>query len=267
MEDAYRNIGRLYLALLSPEQVRGDRLGDDAMNRWMLDVPPGASVLDACCGIGTDVLALHRGIPMAGNGGPWTAYGSDLSESLLEVARTRTSAHGLPGDRFRCSSFADLARIADWRRRFDIVLAAHAIYTAPDGIEPEAYDDYLSASLRGMKAVLKTGGYLLTNMRDWEALYAAGFPSTVVENRHDGEIFRCRYDWEHGSTPHSPHVATLAFEHNGSHGGSTATVRFIGRSVDDMLKLFHGAGFRLVRSSRSGSATDPFITFMLEAGA
>ena len=137
MEDAYRNIGRLYLALLSPEQVRGDRLGDDAMNRWMRDVPPGASVLDACCGIGTDVLALHRGIPMAGNGGPWTAYGSDLSESLLEVARTRTSAHGLPGDRFRCSSFADLARIADWRRRFDIVLAAHAIYTAPDGIEQE----------------------------------------------------------------------------------------------------------------------------------
>jgi hypothetical protein len=173
----------------------------------------------------------------------------------------------LPEGRFRCSSFADLARISDWRRRFDIVLAAHAIYTAPDGIEQEAYDDYLSASLRGMKAVLKPGGYLLTNMRDWEALYAAGFPSTVVENRHDGEIFRCRYDWEHGSTPHSPHVATLAFEHNGSHGGSTATVRFIGRSVDDMLKLFHGAGFRLARSSRSGSATDPFITFMLEAGA
>ena len=44
MDDAYRNIGRLYLALLSPEQVRGDRLGDDAMNRWMLDVPPGAHV-------------------------------------------------------------------------------------------------------------------------------------------------------------------------------------------------------------------------------
>src|SRR3954471_1068547 len=79
------------------------------------------------------------------------------------------------------------------------------------------------------------------------ALYAAGFPATVVENRHDGEIFRCRYDWEHGSTRHSLHVATLAFEHNGSHDGSTSTVRFIGRSVDDMLKLFHGAGFRLAR--------------------
>ena len=135
MEDAYRNIGRLYLALLSPEQVKGERLGDDAMNRWMLGVPPGASVLDACCGIGNDVLALHRGIPMAGKGGPWTVYGSDLSESLLEVAQTRTSAHGLPADRFRCSSFADLNRITDWRQRFDIVLAAHAIYTAPEGIE------------------------------------------------------------------------------------------------------------------------------------
>jgi len=86
MEDAYRDIGRLYLALLSPEQVRGDRLGDDAMNRWMRDVPPGASVLDACCGIGTDVLALHRGIPMAGNGGPWTAYGSDPG-AMHEIIR------------------------------------------------------------------------------------------------------------------------------------------------------------------------------------
>ena len=84
MDDAYRKIGQLYLALLSPEQVKGERLGDDTMNRWMLGVPPGAAVLDACCGIGNDVLALHRGIPMAGKGGPWIAYGSDFSESLLE---------------------------------------------------------------------------------------------------------------------------------------------------------------------------------------
>lgn len=267
MDDAYRDIGRLYLALLSPEQVRGDRLGDDAMNRWMLDVPSGAAVLDACCGIGNDVLALHRGGPTVGKGGPWTAYGSDLSEGLLEAARAMTSDHGLSGDRFRCSSFADLASIPEWRGKFDVVIAAHAIYTAPDGIGEGSYDDYLTASLRGMKAVLKTGGYLLTNTRDWEAIYAAGFPSATVENRHDGEAFRCRYDWKPGPTPHSLHLATLTFERENSDERSTSTVRFIGRGVEDMQRLFQSAGFRVARTGRSGSAADPFISFMLESDA
>jgi SAM-dependent methyltransferase len=265
MDDAYRKIGPLYLALLSPEQVKGERLGDDTMNRWMLGVPPGAAVLDACCGIGNDVLALHRGIPMVGKGGPWTVYGSDLSESLLEVAQTRTSAYGLPADRFRCSSFADLNRIMDWHHRFDIVLAAHAIYTVPEGIDENSYDDYLCDSLLGMKAVLKAGGYLLTNTRDWEALHASGFRSTIVENRHDGETFRCCYEWKPGNSPHSPHAATLAFEREGSHACETSTVRFVGCSVEDLTRLFQAAGFRLAQSSTSGKESDPFFTFMLKA--
>lgn len=267
MDDAYQHIGRLYLALLSPERERGDRLGDDAMNRWMLDIPSGAAVLDACCGVGNDVLALHRGIPAVGRAGPWTAFGSDFSESLLRVARTRTAAYGLPTDRFRRSSFADLAGIADWHRRFDAVLAAHAIYTAPDGIDDGSYDDYLRTSLHGMKAVLKTGGYLLTNIRDWPAAAAQGFPSTVVENRHGGEVFRCRYRWRPGDTPHSLHVATLAFDCRESRERAVSTVRFVGRGADHMARMFREAGFRIIRSEPTGTEGDPFITFMLESAS
>ncbi|UEM07387.1 class I SAM-dependent methyltransferase (plasmid) [Skermanella rosea] len=265
MDDAYQDIGRLYLALLSPERERGDRLGDDAMNRWMLDVPPGASILDACCGVGNDVLALHRGIPAVGNAGPWNAFGSDFSESLLRVARTRTAACGLPADRFRRSSFADLAGIADWHRRFDVVLAAHAIYTAPDGIDEGSYDDYLRASLHGMKAVLRTGGHLLTNIRDWAAAEARGFPPTIVENRHGGEIFRCRYHWQPGRTPGSLHAATLAFECRDSGERALSTLRFVGRSADEMAGMFREAGFRIVGREATGADGDPFITFMLQS--
>ncbi|QQP92964.1 class I SAM-dependent methyltransferase (plasmid) [Skermanella sp. TT6] len=264
MDDAYRDIGRLYLALLSPERERGDRLGDGAMNRWMLDVPPGAAILDACCGVGNDVLALHRGIPAVGKAGPWNAFGSDFSESLLRVARTRTAARGLPADRLRRSSFADLAGIGDWRHRFDVVLAAHAIYTAPDGIDEGTYDDYLRASLHGMKAVLGTGGRLLTNIRDWPAAEARGYPPTVVENRHGGEVFRCRYEWRPGKTLRSLHAATLAFECRDSGERAVSTLRFVGRSADEMAGMFREAGFRVIRSEPTGTEGDRFITFMLQ---
>lgn len=261
MDDAYQGIGRLYLALLTPECAAGEEMGDPVMARWADTIPDGSIILDACCGIGNDVLAMHR----MGSERGWQVFGADLSSGFIGVARTRAVQFGIEASRFQQCAWEDLGEIDGWQGACDVVIAPYAIYTAPDGVGAGGYDAFLARSLAGIRRVMKPGGRFLTNTRDWARLAAAGFPPHHVQNSHDDEIMRCRYTWQPGPTADSEHVATLRFDSVTTGETASSTIRFVGRTVDEMVSLIEAAGFRFRERDEVSDENETFVTFMFEA--
>jgi glycine/sarcosine N-methyltransferase len=128
----------------------------ELLNPILDRLPPGAPVLDSACGIGVDALALvRRG---------FTVTACDASASMVAQARRRAQAAGLDIDA-RQSRWQDLPLRAPGP--FDLILClGNAI------VHASAKPDMI-ASLQGLKAVLRPGGVLVIDSRNWEQLYAA----------------------------------------------------------------------------------------------
>lgn len=109
--------------------------------RWSaerLALPPGARVLDLCCGTGLSTTALARAIPGA------RIDGLDASRGMIDVARKRRSRVGVRyvlGDAMRLGE-------AGITGPYDGVLMAYGIRNMPDPDE----------ALAGVHAVLVPGG-------------------------------------------------------------------------------------------------------------
>jgi demethylmenaquinone methyltransferase/2-methoxy-6-polyprenyl-1,4-benzoquinol methylase len=105
-------------------------------------LPPGAKVLDACCGTGDFTLALKKALP------PGTALtGTDLSGAMLSSARARA-----PGMNFLLAEAKELPFPDE---TFDLVSISFA--TRNLNIDREK----LLAALREFRRVLKPGGVFL----------------------------------------------------------------------------------------------------------
>lgn len=113
-------------------------------------VAPGASVLDAACGIGTQSLGL------AALG--YRVTGSDLSSGAVERARAEAERRGVRVD----FSVADMRSAFDHHRReFDVVLAA-------DNSVPHLLSDAeLLAAFRQFLACTRPGGVCVVSVRDY----------------------------------------------------------------------------------------------------
>jgi trans-aconitate methyltransferase len=146
---------RLRLALAEGEVAA--RFGDEARLR----------VLDAGCGDGLLSLAMAKRHPT------WALVGLDLREDLLEGARRRAVARGLPNARF---ASANLEQPLPERDR-DAVTAVECLSEIPDDRQ----------ALRMMLEALRPGGLIVVQVpeRDWQPVLP-GSPGTWREQVRQG---------------------------------------------------------------------------------
>jgi len=114
-----------------------------------------ATVLDSACGTG------HHAIALAREG--YRATGVDLSSCMIDRARERADQAGVPVD-FRVGGLTDLAEVAPGP--FDAVICLGN--SLPHLVEPSA----LRATLENMAAVLRPGGLLLSQNRNYDRVWA-----------------------------------------------------------------------------------------------
>ncbi len=85
---------------------------------------PGDSALDVCCGTGDLTLELARRVSPGGH-----VVGCDFSEPMLDLAREKAQARGLPGVRFE---WADALQLPYDAGRFDAVTVGFGVRNFAD---------------------------------------------------------------------------------------------------------------------------------------
>jgi len=106
----------------APQLSFWDLWGSETVDRIALQ--PGADVLDLCCGAGASA------IPAAHTVGPQgRVVGVDVSQALLDLARSRADAEGLSNLELRCAD-ATATGYADGE--FDAVVCVFGVFFLPD---------------------------------------------------------------------------------------------------------------------------------------
>jgi trans-aconitate methyltransferase len=154
------------LALMAPARRLRLALAEDEVAA-RLGAGSRLRVLDAGCGDGLLSLAMAKHHPT------WALVGVDLREDLLEGARRRAVARGLPNARFLP---ANLEQPLPERDR-DAVTAVECLSEIPDDRQ----------ALRMMLEALRPGGLLVVQVpeRDWQPILP-GSPGTWREQVRQG---------------------------------------------------------------------------------
>jgi SAM-dependent methyltransferase len=191
---AYDLIAKEYHWLVPDELLSGEAFVE--RHRDLLgSLPQGASILDCACGVGIDAVALARY--------GFKVYGSDDSESLVAEARKRSRQVGMEVP-FMVCTWEELPR--RFGERFELVLCTgNSISHCPDA-------EAMIRSLRAMREVLKDGGTLLLDSRNWEKLREQKPRLTVAERVVDRDGARCLplYLWSFPARWEEPHVVEIA---------------------------------------------------------
>jgi ubiquinone/menaquinone biosynthesis C-methylase UbiE len=99
-----------------------ERFGRRTVERLPLN--KGEAVLDVCCGSGASALPAAELVGPSGS-----VLGVDLAERLLDRARAKANARGLPNVQFR---MADLLHLPLPEQSFDAVVCVFGIFFVPD---------------------------------------------------------------------------------------------------------------------------------------
>lgn len=127
-------------------------------------------VLDAACGTGRHAIALAtRGYEVAG---------ADLSAGMIERARANAAADGLAGLDFIVAGFGQLASRAG--TGFDAVMCLG------NSLPHVLTSEDLQAALRDFAALLRPGGLLLVQNRNFDAILADRSRWMPLQARQEG---------------------------------------------------------------------------------
>jgi len=147
--DPYAHFAAEYDWLATEQMISGDLLWNRFGDR-LDSLPFSARVLDCACGTGYDALALVR------HG--FTVTASDVSEAMLLEARRRL---GNQAAVHHCA-WANLPDL--FAEPFDgVVCAGNSLIHAGDEVG-------MTSALAGMAGVLRPGGLLLLDTRNWEKM-------------------------------------------------------------------------------------------------
>lgn len=154
------------LALMAPARRLRLALAEGAVSA-RLGGAGRLRVLDAGCGDGLLSLAMAKRHPA------WALVGVDLREDLLDGARKRAAARGLPNTRF---VLGNLEQPLPERDR-DAVTAVECLSEIPDDRQ----------ALRMMREALRPGGLIVVQVpeRDWQPVLP-GSPGTWREQVRQG---------------------------------------------------------------------------------
>lgn len=126
------------------------------------------SILDSCCGIGTQAL----GLALHGH----QVTGSDISTIAVRRAHAEARARGIS----LSVATADMRRLPFADEAFDVVVCA-------DNALPHLLDEaQLSMALRELSRVLRTGGLLVATIRDYRQARRDRMTGTAPLRTHDG---------------------------------------------------------------------------------
>jgi ubiquinone/menaquinone biosynthesis C-methylase UbiE len=117
-----------------------DRFGRRTIQR--LDLKPGATILDVCCGSGASAIPAAQAVGSEGS-----VLGIDLSEGMLAIARTKARERGLTNVEFRKGDMLDAGLAAS---RYDAVVCVFGIFFVPDMV----------AAVRELWKAVRPGGQL-----------------------------------------------------------------------------------------------------------
>lgn len=163
MEDQFAEVARDY-----DRMFLRDLEADRDMLVTLFERYGAKRVLDCACGTGvhTEILAREG----------YQVVGSDASDGMLGVTRSKLSAAGLAVDLYR-SSWRDLPEVVPGR--YDAVICmGNSLALEPDG--PAVTD-----SLKGMYAMLNEGGALIVSNTNTDRQLADKVDIEVVEPEPD----------------------------------------------------------------------------------
>jgi SAM-dependent methyltransferase len=218
-----------YHWLFTDEHVSGQTFREQ-YGRALARLRPGGKVLDCACGAGFEVISLAQ----AG----FSVSATDASEGMVAEARRRLERAGLDVRVGRCS-WEELP--GRFEAEFDgVFCVGNSLAHSPS---PEA----MVASLRAMFSVLRPGGVLVLESRDWERLRSAGQRLEVRERVavRDGVRGFTVLFWTIPEHIEETHLAELVvfLEHDLVVSHRLVELRFIAYTVDDLKAQLRGAGF------------------------
>jgi SAM-dependent methyltransferase len=226
--DPYDALAADYHWIFPDEHLSGKRFTEQ-YGGILARLAPASDVLDCACGIGVEALALAR----AGH----RVTASDGSAGMVTQARAAVAASGLAVDVSRCAWEELPSRFGP---RFDGVFClGNSIAHSPDG-------KAMARSLAGMATLLRPGGLLVVESRDWEGLRLARErielrgPSSVREAARGF----CLYVWTIPERWEEPHVAEIVVvvEHEGEVRHRRVELRFAPYRREELVRWLGEAG-------------------------
>lgn len=119
----------------------------------LMNIRPGAKVLDAGCGPGVDTIPLAQRVGASGS-----VVGIDVDTDMLAQADARASAEGLSGRVIH--RWADATQLPDGDGTYDACRAERLFQVLPKSVSPEAV-------LREIVRVTRPGGRIVAADADW----------------------------------------------------------------------------------------------------
>jgi SAM-dependent methyltransferase len=158
-----------------------DRAGAATISR--LALPPGATVLDLCCGAGGSALPAARAVGPTGR-----VLGIDVAGPLLDIARARAGAEGLDNVEFQRGD-ARHTGLPDGA--FDVVVCVFGVFFAAD----------MPAFVREMWRLVRPGGRLAVTT--WGPGFVEPASSTFWEEVRalEPSLYRGFAPWDEITTP------------------------------------------------------------------
>ena len=179
-----------------PDELLSGEAFTERHQDLLSSLPPGASILDCACGIGSEAIALARR--------GYRVQGSDASSGLVDRARQRAREAGVDVGFTACLWEQLPERLAG--EHFDLVLClGNSISHSPDR-------EAMLRSLGAMREMLKDGGTLVVDSRNWEKLRRErprfSTPDHVIER--DGEKCVTLRLWSFPDRWEEPHAMDVA---------------------------------------------------------
>ena len=196
MADYYENLAADYDWLFDDAVASGLAINHPATARLLEQTSHASAVLDAACGTGLSAAALaRRGYHV------WAADGSD---AMVEMAAARFRREHLEIPLVRCM-WADLPAALD--KRFDVVLCIG------NSLVHAAGRDAMIQALTGFRQMVRPGGHVVVDSRNWEKLHAERRIVQVADRVVTRRGRRCivLYAWEIPDRLDQEHVAHLVF--------------------------------------------------------
>ena len=197
-------------------------------------LPPKAVVLDCACGIGVHAIALARR--------GYCVRGTDASPGMVAEAQRRAANEGLAVE-FTACAWGDLA--TKWGPVFDLA------FCTGNAIAHCKSSDERLMSLRGMRAVLRPGGSLVVDSRNWEKGRRERMRFSPMPMRIRGDR-RCLalYVWNYPSRWQEAHVTELLLQFPSDQGTDLRhyPITYYPFRYKELLRCLKEAGFQKVKS-------------------